>query len=139
MTPRTLLNTGEVHCINFDHHKGISGHLIRSWHYGVIISNNGLLGRANYPLVTFLPMTSLKPDTHWDNTKGRLRHYSHVLLSPKKYPVLKKETLVLCEQILTCDYGCLNDPRFSLEPDDVRCIRERVAHQLGFSNQAFKK
>lgn len=136
MAQRIPINTGEVHCINHTLHTGTSKNTLKSWHYGVVITNNGLLSRVGYPLVSFIPMTSMKMK-YWNNEEGHVRYKYHHIITPKKYTILKNETVILCDQIFTCDYDCLQDAKFSLDKLDLIEIRKRVSYVLGYSNHNF--
>lgn len=133
MPKRTNLYSGEVHFIDHTSYTGSSANTMKNWHFAVILTNNNLLMRDNYPIVSFVPMTSYKQEKHWDEKNLRLKYFSDYLLKSDKYP-LDVDSIVDCAQIFTCDYECLNNPKFRLTNGDLKEIRKRVAFCLGYSS-----
>jgi hypothetical protein len=132
--PRNKLYSGEVHFINHTDHTGSSRNTMKDWHFAVILTHNNLLMRDNYPLVSYVPMTSFKREKHWNEEDRKLRYYSDFLLKSSQYSALDRDTIVDCAQIFTCDYECLNDSRFRLTNGDLKEVRKRVAFCLGYSS-----
>jgi hypothetical protein len=126
--------SGDVHWIDHSIHSGPqSKKTLKDPHFAVILTNNNLLARPGFPLVAYVPMTSFKPEKHWDNANNRLRYAQDVLLKASQYPALTKDTIIDCGQIFTCDYECFNDWKFRLNGTDLKSVRARVAYTLGYN------
>jgi hypothetical protein len=133
-SPRHIHYSGDVHWIDHSLHSGPnSTKTLKFPHFAVILTNNNLLMKPNFPLVSYAPMTSYKPEKHWDSGNNRLKFPQDVLIKKTQYPALDKDTIIDCGQVFTCDYECFNDKRFHLNGNDLKSVRTRIAFTLGYS------
>jgi len=101
-------------------------------HYALILTSNNLLKMNNYPFVAYVPMTSFKPEKHWNSAENKVRYAQDVLIKASQYPALAKDTIIDCGQVFTCDYECFNDYKFRINGNDLKAVRGRVAVTLGY-------
>ena len=126
--------SGDVHWIDHSVHSGPnSTKTIKYPHFAVILTNNNLLMKPIYPLIAYVPMTSYKPEKHWDSVNQRLKFHQDILIRTSQYSVLDKDTIIDCGQIFTCDRECFNNFKFQLNDIDLKDVRRRVAFTLGYS------
>ena len=133
MHPSTVpIGPGSVHFFDLTNHTGISKHTIKDPHFVTVVMNGRLLSRNGHQTIICVPMTSFRPEIHWDNDKGVMRSFYHHLLEARKYPILDHDTVVKCEQIFTINREYFNgNYRFPLEKDDLMEIRKKIAGVIG--------
>jgi mRNA-degrading endonuclease toxin of MazEF toxin-antitoxin module len=101
-------------------------------HFAVILTSNLLLMNPECPLISYVPMTSFKPDKHWDERKSDLKYPTDILIREAHYSALTMDTIIDCGQVHTCDIEYFNDCKFRLNNGDLKKVRAKVAVALGY-------
>lgn len=131
MKDKLNLGEGDVFFLDLTGHTGISESTMKDPHYIAVVMNPGKLLNENHRTIICVPMTSVKAKM-WDEVKKRPRIYSHYLIEPEKYPELKNNTLIKCEQIYTINREYFSDYRFTLDKHDLHEVRKRMINIIGY-------
>ena len=131
MPDKRNLGEGDVFFLDLTQHTGISKNTMKDLHYIAVVMNPRKLLNNNHSTIVCVPMTSLKPNL-WDEDNNRPRIYSHYLIKPEKYPELRNNTLIKCEQIYTINREYFSDYRFTLERHDLQEVRKRMVNIIGY-------
>ena len=100
-------------------------------HYIAVIMNPRKLQNTKHKTIICVPMTSARANL-WDTTNNRPRINSHYLITPAKYPELRNDTLIKCEQIYTINREYFTDFRFALDVQDISEVRKRMFSVIGY-------
>lgn len=130
MTQKGLFE-GDVFFLDLTGHTGISQSTMKDSHYIAVIMNPRKLQNNSHKTIICVPMTSVSSGL-WDLENNRPRIYTHHLIRPDRYPKLKNDTLIKCEQIYTINREYFTDYRFTLEKSDLIEVRRRMASIIGF-------
>lgn len=130
MTGRTL-GEGDVFFLDLTDHTGISKSTMKDPHYIAVVMNPRKLQNNNHKTIICVPMTSVRSGL-WDQANDRPRIYTHHLIRPDKYPELKNDTLIKCEQIFTINREYFSDYRFTLDKHDLSEVRKRMVSIIGY-------
>lgn len=130
MTGRALCE-GDVFFLDLTNHTGISKSTMKDPHYIAVVMNPRKLLNDNHKTIICVPMTSVNQEL-WDAAKNRPRIFTHHLIEPKKYPELRNDTLIKCEQIYTINREYFTDYRFTLDSRDLKEVRRRMVSIIGY-------
>jgi mRNA-degrading endonuclease toxin of MazEF toxin-antitoxin module len=130
---KSSLNTGDVYKLDIGGKTLTGTYTVKYHHCYVIITNNALISQYNHPIVNCVPVTSLNYDKHWDNNKACPKFFFHYPLYKKKYDVLERDSIVMCEHLYTLDRIDFQDYKFTVDKIDVDNIRQKIARVLGYS------
>ncbi len=130
MTGRGLCE-GDVFFLDLTKHTGISKSTMKKPHYIAVVMNPRKLSNDNHNTIICVPMTSVNPGL-WDTVKNRPRIFTHHLITPGKYPELRNDTLIKCEQIYTINREYFTDYRFTLDSRDLKEVRKRMVSIIGY-------
>lgn len=125
------LREGDVFFLDLTDHTGISQNTMKNPHYIAVIMNSRKLNNNKHKTIICVPMTSAHPQL-WDAVNKRPRYNSHHLITPAKYPELKHDTLIKCEQIYTINREYFTDYRFTLDKEDLSEVRRRMVNMIGY-------
>ncbi|GAB7015222.1 type II toxin-antitoxin system PemK/MazF family toxin [Methanogenium cariaci] len=130
MNDRTI-DEGDVFFLDLTTHTGISQNTMKDPHYIAVIMNPRKLQNTNHKTIICVPMTSARSNL-WNENAGKPRVNSHHLITPAKYPELKHDTLIKCEQIYTINREYFTDYRFTLDKQDISEVRKRMFNIIGY-------
>lgn len=130
MTDR-VLGEGDVFFLDLTDHTGISKSTMKDPHYIAVVMNPRKLQNDNHKTIICVPMTSVSPGL-WDAVNNRPRIFTHHLIKPDKYPELRNDTLIKCEQIYTINREYFTDYKFTLNKRDLVEVRKRMVNIIGY-------
>jgi mRNA-degrading endonuclease toxin of MazEF toxin-antitoxin module len=131
--PFPNLKAGDVFLLNLTEHTGVSQNTIKKPHFVVIVMHPKKLENQNHKTIICVPMTSVHAGL-WDFMHNRPRIQSHHCIAPGKYPKLRHDTLIKCEQIYTINREFFTDYHFTLDAHDLKDVRMRMFNIIGYGN-----